>query len=588
MRLLNRILTAIVIALCCISCIDHGHAESGDLQLLDINSERRIYVSGVAGEKSSFRIKSLHNWKILEDKHFLCSPSSGGPGEDIRIEITARNSNNSTDTLFLDNITFRLLSTRFVGVTAYQLPRLKISSRSILLSSEEGSCSELHVTTDADYTAKPSDGAEFTLSDNGDGIIKIFANENGTDSERQLGKIRLWLNEAPESVTTIEVRQRAHIVVPQTIVCYMVGTSLGGYFNSNIQQMLDCVSNNILGESRLLVLKTESSKSATLYELRYDAKLGKGVKDVVKSVSLPTPYNAALFESILTEITGIAPAERYGLIIGSHGLGWIPKDFTPDYDVGELSLFSTDAIRKLWTPAEGALPTRHIGDGREEVRFNTTEISEAVKGSKRKFDYILFDACFMGNIETLYDLRNSADYIIGSPCEVMAAGFPYGKILPLLLLNNGTDYDLDKVCKTYVDHYLAASIKSACVALTKCDELEALAATLVAVNNAAKREQFNLDNVQAYEGLNINYNPAHVFYDLEDLVEQSCADEEAVKAFKAQLDKTVSSRYHTEGFYSTYNADYNIIKHYCGVSTSAMVELYAPVWVNTAWYDATH
>lgn len=588
MKFLYRILPIIALTLCCTACINSRRAESGDLQLKGVNSERRIYVSGTTGEYSSFRIKSVHDWKILEKEHFHCNPSSGKPGDDIKIEVTALRPNNTTDTIFLDNLTFRLLSTRFVGLTVHQLPRIKVSSRSILLSSEEGSYSELHITTNTGYTVKPSSGAGFTLSDNGEGVVKVIASEIGTDSERELGEIRLWLNESPESVTTIEVRQRAHIVAPHTIICYMVGTSLGGHFSNNIQQMLNCVNVDVLGKSRLLVLKTDTSTKGTLYELRYDAKLGKGVKDVIKTISLPTPYNGSLLSALLKDISGIAPADSYGLMIGSHGLGWIPKDYEPDHGATELSISSTAKIRKLWTPVEGALPTRHIGDGKAEVRYNTTEIAEAMISSKRKFDYIIFDACFMSNIEALYDLRNTTDYIVSSPCEIMAAGLPYGKILPYLLLDGGRSHDLDKVCKIYVDYYSASSTKSACVALTKCDELEALAATVKRVNEMPIKEEFDLNNVQAYEGLNIDHNPAHVFYDLEDIIEQSCADSDAVSNFKSQLDKTVSSRYHTDSFYSAYNGNYNSITHYCGVTTSAMVKLYAPVWVESAWYKATH
>ena len=38
----------------------------------------------------------------------------------------------------------------------------------------------------------------------------------------------------------------------------------------------------------------------------------------------------------------------------------------------------------------------------------------------------------MASIETLYDLRHAVDYVVASPCEIMAAGFPYDRILPHL------------------------------------------------------------------------------------------------------------------------------------------------------------
>ena len=85
----------------------------------------------------------------------------------------------------------------------------------------------------------------------------------------------------------------------------------------------------------------------------------------------------------------------------------------------------------------------------------------------------------MSSIEALYDLRGCADRIIASPCEVMAAGFNYTDILPHLLADAGTSYDLPGVCSEYHDYYMnRATTKSGCIALTVTGELEPLAASV--------------------------------------------------------------------------------------------------------------
>ena len=106
-----------------------------------------------------------------------------------------------------------------------------------------------------------------------------------------------------------------------------------------------------------------------------------------------------------------------------------------------------------------------------------------------------------------------------------------------------------------------------------------------AVNAEGVKSSFSLNNVQYYEGLN-----PHAFYDLGDIVEQSCTNEKVAADFKAQLDKTVTSRYHTDVFYSAFgnSSNYYTINYYSGITTSAMVEHYAAEWSNTAWYKATH
>ena len=94
-----------------------------------------------------------------------------------------------------------------------------------------------------------------------------------------------------------------------------------------------------------------------------------------------------------------------------------------------------------------------------------------------------------------------------------------------------------------------------------------------------------ISSVQYYEG-----QDPHSFYDMGDLYRLSQANGDVVSAFKQQLDKTVTSRYHTTQFYSAYGSGnhYHDITYYTGISTSSMVEHYSIDWVKTSWYEATH
>lgn len=78
------------------------------------------------------------------------------------------------------------------------------------------------------------------------------------------------------------------------------------------------------------------------------------------------------------------------------------------------------------------------------------ELIELFNSLPIKFEFILFDACLMGNIEVLYQLRNKADYIIASPTEILVAGFPYTQTIPLLLQK---EINFDNVTTEYVNYY---------------------------------------------------------------------------------------------------------------------------------------
>ncbi len=659
-------------------CIKSGDKASvNDLYIGGI-SNNRLMLEGAEGSTKTFSIKANYDWTIIDYNGFTCAPSYGpktNEGEVIEVTATALQANNSADTVYLSALNFKLLSTRFYGISAYQLPQVRLTKGDkVYLNAKSGSTSSIkfvsssdniELVTQGNITASLSEKSsrnEYTITvstnqENGTaeslniGTISFRINDaiqeskiavvqssaivldrsevvlpskaegenllvvdssfdvstsvdselfevekidfntfivrtkvaNDSNEKLYLGNVDVYLTDSPNCRVSVGVYQRK-AKAPQTIIVNFIGTALQYYFNNNVTKFLEALNGNIQGDSQVMVITTDSTNDATLYELRYDAILGKAVKEKVKELSLPTPYDSALFESNLREALEFAPAEKYALIIGSHGLGWVPK---------APSTSQTLALRRLglsyedlWKRNENAEMTRHLGD-KAPTRYNVTEIATAIEANNVKFDYILFDACLMGNVESAYDLRHSTKYIIGSPCEVMAYGFPYAKIAKYMFTDGGSNYDLDKICSEYVRYYKTeATTQSACVALTDTAELEALAQAMKAVNNAGVKADFSLNNVQYYEGQN-----PHSFYDLGDMVEQSCADAAVAAAFKTQLDKTVTSRYHTTLFYSAFgsgNKYYHNINYYSGISTSAMVDHYSTDWQQTAWYKATH
>ena len=663
------------------SCINSREKASiNDLQIISGISDHKLMLDGAEGSTKTFSFRAKHDWQIIDYSGFECTPSSGAKcvdNETVHVTATTLQANNSADTIRLSDLNFKLLSTRFIGISAYQLPQVCLKNgKTASIGAVEGSTTTVNIVSKAEdielittgdvtatlgsknsrnervvtitATASNASNDERTLGSVGfkvDGVkqeskieviqkpaivfdrnlvmlpgeanrtnmfevtsgfelgfttsatnftvekmaknrFKITSTaKNSSDNTIDLGNVEVYLVESPECRASIRVCQRKALAT-QTIIVQFIGTALREpYFNTNINKMVEALSKDIQGDAQVLVLTTDSANEGTLYELRYDAELGKAVKEKVKDFVMLIPYGKNVFESNLRRAVEFAPAEKYALVIGSHGLGWVPKETSTEQSA-RLKRLGIDPSQ-LWKRDENAEMTRHLGDRGVDIQYNVTEIAAAIEANHVKFDYILFDACFMGNIESAYDLRNVTDYIIGSPCEVMGYGFPYLNIMPYMLMNRGTSYDLDKICSTYVNYYRSdAATPSACVAITNTAELEALATTVKQVNKAERKSDFSLSNVQYYEG-----QANHSFYDLGDMVEQLCADSEAVAAFQAQLDKTVTSRYHTDRFYSAYGGGgkyYHDINYYSGISTSANVEHYADSWQQTAWYQATH
>lgn len=124
-------------------------------------------------------------------------------------------------------------------------------------------------------------------------------------------------------------------------------------------------------------------------------------------------------------------------------------------------------------PAPGALTTRSFGDTGRSI--DITDFAAAVKAQNYRTDYLLFDACFMANIETLYDLRECTDYVIAAPCEIMGQGFPYDRAMPWFFTDGGKGRDLTKVCEAFWNFYMNdATTQSGCISLAVMSEMEGM------------------------------------------------------------------------------------------------------------------
>lgn len=136
------------------------------------------------------------------------------------------------------------------------------------------------------------------------------------------------------------------------------------------------------------------------------------------------------FGAILDKITTRYPAETYSLVMWSHASGWVPANITP-----RQRSFGIDNERNNQSNYGSKMD---IWDMRKEIQRLGLH-----------FDFILFDACFMQCIESTYELRDVADYIIASPAEIPANGAPYHEIM------SGLTGDGEKAVEDIVNKYYA-------------------------------------------------------------------------------------------------------------------------------------
>ena len=372
----------------------------------------------------------------------------------------------------------------------------------------------------------------------------------------------------------------------RTVLLYMPGQSLSAYYKNNIQGIHTAVTDRALGNGRMLVCwQPEKQTSAVMLEIYYDRNKRRSETKTLKTYDDFNAGSAADVQRIFANAAELAPAQNYGLIIGCHGKAWIPASG----GVLPYSLRSAEPDDDVWTTAPGAKTTRSFGDTGYEL--DITELASAIETQSFRFDYLIFDDCFMANIETLYDLRRAVDYIVASPCEVMGDGFPYDRIVPHLFEGNGVLSSLEKACWEFWNLYendwrsTIAYEQSGCISLAVTAQLDALATEMRRIKD--KKQSFDIDALQYYKG-----NVTKLFYDLEHYVTLCCNDPGIVNDFKARMELAfpVSSRHHTASFYSAYDRRNHSINYYSGVSVSEPEPSakYAAKNRQTNWYRDTH
>ena len=334
--------------------------------------------------------------------------------------------------------------------------------------------------------------------------------------------------------------EKEEIVVvkrPKTVLLYMVANNNLSY---DAENSISRLQNGYIPaeEGNLLVYKHCAGMDPVLLHIK------KGEEGtVVADTAYRFPPRVSATKSALTQALNVTqalfPADSYGLILWSHGTGWIPP----------LASSSSAAQEQR----SGSCPERTFGlDGKVEL-----EIRDLAQAIPYKLSFMLMDACFMGGIETAYEVKDSVDYYIGSPAEILTESFPYHKIMQHIFKSTP---DYAAVCKEYYDYYNAKSgaERSATVALMDCSKLAEVAevAKRVFDQYGERIASLDLSLLQPYfRGSSSKY-----FYDLKDLVD-AIADASLSAEFAAALERAVPYKASTPYFIEL------PIRSFCGVST---------------------
>ncbi len=352
----------------------------------------------------------------------------------------------------------------------------------------------------------------------------------------------------------------------QTVFMYMPWSGdLKSFFEVNIKDFEQAIAGGILEKERILVFLSSSPSQASLFELKYDH--GSCTRNILKTYVDPSLNTSDWITSILNDVKAFAPAGRYAMIIGGHGMGWLPVTASRQF------------VLENRQNDRGVPVTRYFGGLSPDYQTDITTLARGIAGAGIMMDYILFDDCYMSTIEVAYELRNVTKHLIASPTEMMAYGFPYAEIGEYLL----GDVDFYSLCEGFHDFYRDYIVPSGTIAVTDCSELDSLAVLMKEINQRFTLDSLKLGSIQPMDG----YNPV-IFFDYGDYMEKLCSDKTLLDAFKVRLTRAVPYAFHTPSYFSM-NRGMIKINGFSGITISdPSVNSKTSQKVGTAWYKATH
>ncbi len=322
---------------------------------------------------------------------------------------------------------------------------------------------------------------------------------------------------------------------PRTVLVYMVAANdLGShhYDYQDIEEMRQAAREGQFGKARVIVYHSPYSGDVELKEV-----LADGSVNVLKTYpeSSGASVTVERMRQVIADMKAAAPAQDYGLVLWSHANGWIVDGVSEE-------------------PARSGV---HYSYGVDRgKKMNVASLRQALTGAG--FSFIYIDCCYMGGIETMYELRSVTKTVVASAAEVALPGMPYHLSLQHLLAPVA---DPVKAAQTTYEYYQGQDAqfdRSCTIAVVDLSAIDALAAQTRKVYEQAEKpvpDDYVKHSFSPYK---------RYYFDFADYVEALAKPDPALQAaWRAAFDKAVIYKAQTDYFQNAVN-----LQVHCGLSTN--------------------
>lgn len=355
----------------------------------------------------------------------------------------------------------------------------------------------------------------------------------------------------------------------RTVIVYMSAENdLSPIALDDLQEMAEGTA-GISPDMNLVAFVDLASKS----RLPYIAKIsnGKIVKDnsYVCNADFLSCDPEMMYET-LSWIMKHYPASSYGLVLWGHATGWvISNDTVADATQNR----STAGMNKAYGVDTG----NNTADFGNAKWMNITQMAKVFERLPSKFDFLFADCCCFQCVESAYELRNTVEYIVGSPAEIPGEGAPYSTVVPEMFKSGNIEECCSGIVDIYNGHPTEFNGRHTPLSVIKTAETENLAMAtrllLPEINASTESGTFTTDNVIYY----FSSKRERFMYDMNDIIRTNVSEASYIQ-WKEALERTVvyrksSSKWDTNGYVNFW--DFTVTEEkYGGISMFIPMEKY--------------
>ena len=291
----------------------------------------------------------------------------------------------------------------------------------------------------------------------------------------------------------------------QIIIAYLAGDGNG--LSSEIGDKVEALTQGFLAtdhtNNKLFIYYDRNNTSPQLIEISEKEK--ENHYQILKTYTEQNSASAEVMSQVLKDVLDNYQAKNYGLILFSHGTAWLPAGGleSPYYDENE-DMNDTQTTKNTRTVCS---------DNKDEMDLIDFATSLPLPDGK-KWNFILFEGCYMGSIEVAYELKDKTEAIIASPTEIVSPGMEevYPSALAELYKNTP---DLESFARSYFDTWnnKTGNYRSATISVIRTEQLEELTTLARAAFLRWEPDTQTIKNLQYF-----NRNKWHLFFDLKEMI----------------------------------------------------------------------